>query len=287
MKTTLLLMVLVISSVSYGQSTLRPNMYYQDMNYYNIAALPLKDSLKYSYSIYAKHKFVENENYIWNKPTTFFLNHIGAIKNKPAFYNVAYISDRYSFYSRNTIYTGYLHKFKFGKNKNSTLSVGGRLVLNFDVIDWDKFTLPSGESGKSLKPNADLDLGALYRFKRFTLGFSSKNVIGTSVKLDGEKLLINQREYYINASYLFRIKNNYEIAPYILVRKELNTEFDIGLHLSLFKRVDLSYQLRLLKLCHIFSIQGHITRSLSVGAAFDYSPLLPDNNLDIFVRYTF
>ncbi len=281
------MLALMAFSSSYGQSTMRPNIYFQDMNYYNIAAIPLRDTQRGSLSFYAKHKVVANEDYVWNKPPVFFLNHIGSLKNKHSFYNVAITSDQYSFYSRNTVYAGYTHRFKLGKDEHHTIDIGGRLIFNLDLINWDKFQLPSNESGESLKPNADMDLGAFYRFKNFSLGFSTKNAVGASVKSDGEKLLVNQREFYVNTSYLFRIKDKFEIEPYFLLRQERNTELDIGLHLGFFKRVDAAYQLRLIQLRHIFTLQAHVTRSLSIGVAFDKSPLFTDNNLDAVIRYVF
>lgn len=281
----LLLLLSMISAGAYSQSTMRPNIYFQDMNYYNSAASALSDSMNVHFSLYAKHKFVENEDYIWNKPPIFFLNYIRNLKNKRGFYTVGLITDQYSFYSRNTIYGGYTHKFSFGKKKNSKLDIGARLVINFDVINWDRFKLPVDESGISLKPNADLDFGILYRLKGFTWGLSAKNLVGSSVKMDDQILLENQREYYVNTSYLFRIKNKVEIAPYVLFRQEHNPEMDLGLHAGFFKRIDFSYQLRLLKVRHVFTVQGYLTRSLMIGAAFDYSPVLSDKNIDFCVRY--
>lgn len=279
--------ILATVSSSYGQSTMRPNIYFGDMNYYNIAAIPLKDTQSINFSFYTKYKFVENESYVWNKPPVFFLNHVGSLKNKHSFYNVAIISDQYSFYSRNTIYAGYTYRLKLGQDENHTIDMGGRLVFNFDLINWSKLQLPSNESGKSVKPTADMDWGAFYRFKNFSFGFSTKNMIGTSVKLYGEKILINQREFYVNTSYLFQIKDKFEIEPFLLYRKELTSELDIGLRLGFFKRMNAAYQLRLIQLRHIFTLQGHISKSLSIGLAFDYSKLINDNNLDAVIRYTF
>lgn len=286
-KAFLILLTFMAFSFSYGQSSLRPNIYFQDMNYYNTAAIPLKDDQKLNFSLYTKYRFVENEKHLWNKPPVFSLNHIRSLKNKASFYNIGILSDQYSFYSRNTVYAGYTHKFELGKNKNHTISLGGRLAFNLDLIDWDKFQLSYSESGKSLKPNADMDLGAFYQFKNFSFGIATKNMIGTSVKLDGEKLLMNQREFYVNTSYQFHIKDKFEITPFLLYRKEIMSELDIGLHLGFFKRVHTTYQLRLIQLRHIFTLQGQISQSLSIGLAFDYSNLLSDKNFDAVIRYTF
>lgn len=286
-KAVLILAAFAACLTGEGQSTLRPNIYLRDMNYYNVAAIPLRDTQKLSFSGYAKYKFVENESYVWNKPPVIFLDHIGSLKNNQSYYNVAVVSDQYSFYSRNTVYAGYVQRLKFGEGENHRLDVGGRLVLNFDLINWDKFHLPSNESGKSVKPGADMDLGIFYRFRHFSFGISSKNLVGTSVRSGGEKLLENQREFYANTSYLFPIRKKFEIEPYLLYRKELTGELDLGLHVGFLKRVDLSYQLRLIRLRHIFIMQVQFTKTWSIGLAFDQSPLIPDRHADAVIRYTF
>jgi type IX secretion system PorP/SprF family membrane protein len=279
------LLLICLSPLAYGQNTLRPGIYFQDMNYYNPSAVAMDTSEKYSMSIYGKQKFVENDAEIWNKPASLFVQHIGKIKEGKSFYSLSYLNDNYSFYTRNTVYAGYTYRKKW--TKAGTLSFGGRAVLNFDRISWTKLRTPHGETGKTLKFTPDIDLGIQYQLRGFTAGLSSKNVLGLSCRLSGEELLKNRREAYFNVSYLFRIGRNFKVAPYALWYWERKTVIDGGMHFSLFNRVSISYLLRLHELRSIYAVETRIYQGLHLGVSADRSRLLPDNNLDLVLRYLF
>ncbi len=268
-----------------GQNTIRPTIYFQDMNYYNPSAIPLDTLEDHRISVYGKYKIVENEDKIWNKPPSVFANYIGRIRKSNSFYTVSYINDIYSFYNRSTIYAGYTYQKKWGKS--NVLSLGGRLVLNNDIINWTKLKIPHHETGKGIKFSPDLDLGIQYQIKGFTAGVSTKNVLGSSTKLEGEDLLKNWREAYFNVSYLFRIGKKVKVAPYALLYWERKLAIDGGLYLSLFNRVNVSYLLRVLELRSIYTLDVKIYKGLNVGLGFDHSKLLLDSNVDALIRYNF
>lgn len=269
----------------FGQNTIRPNIYFQNMNYYNPSAITLDSSENYNVSLYGKHKFVENEDDIWKKPTTLLLNHSGRIRQSNSFYSLSYISDKYSFYNRNTVYAGYSHQIKLGSA--GTLSLGGRVVLNFDAISWNKLELVHNKTGKSTRFSPDVDFGVQYQSKRFTTGLSSKNMMALSSNLDGSELLKNKREFYVNTSYELISRKNFRATPFLLLYTERKSFIDGGLTISAFNRIDASYTLRINELRGIYYLGVDITKGFQIGASLDRSALLPDNNLDVTIKYSF
>ena len=91
-------------SALHAQNTLRPNMYYQNMHYYNAAAGIEDTSSHASFAAYAKYKYVrlqqEDENDVWVKPVNLYFNHLYNLDRKNSV-NMSYIYDGYSFYNRN------------------------------------------------------------------------------------------------------------------------------------------------------------------------------------------
>src|SRR5690625_6788513 len=106
-------------------------------------------------------------------------------------------------------------------------------------------------------------------------------MFSTSVKSDDENLLMNQREFYVHTSYRFQIKDRFEIEPYLLYRKELGSELDIGLHLGLYDWLDIAYQFRLLQLKHIFILQGYITQLYNICIYFSTCTFLIVHNFSL------
>src|SRR5690625_7625243 len=130
---TSILLIIVWFASGYRQSTIRPNIYFQDMNYYNIAAIPLIDSQQARFSFYSKYQFLENDNEVWSKPPLFLLDIFGNLKNQHSYYNIGIATDQYSFYSRNTGYAGYTHRFHLGKSGNHTIDIGGRFIFTSKI----------------------------------------------------------------------------------------------------------------------------------------------------------
>lgn len=267
-----------------AQNTLRPSVYFQDMNYYNPASIILDTGQRASVSLYGKHKFVSNDEEIWHKPTSLYLNHTGRIKESNAFYTLSYINDRYSFFNRHTIYAGYTRQKKWGRS--NTLSFAGRLVLNADAINWNKLKLRDNQSGKSVKITPDLDLGIQYQSRGFTAGIAAKNLLSYTVKTEEKSIIKNWREFYINVSYRFTIRKNFQLAPYLLLYRERKTFADAGVFVSAWHRVNASYLLRINELRSIYTFDVTIYKGFNAGLAFDKSALLPDHNLDFVLRYT-
>ena len=286
MKTILVTVAIcLLQLVSYGQNTLRPSLYFQNMNYYNPSAVDLGSTESGSVSVYGKHKFVDNQSDIWAKPTTFYLNHIGRIQSSNSFYSVSYLNDSYSFYNRSTLYLGYTYQTKWGRL--GTLSFGSRIIGNVDAIQWDKLKIPHQETGKSLKASPDLNVGIQYQWKGLTAGISAKNLLRIPTKIEGSILLQSNREVYIHTSYLFKLGRHFQVAPFVLLYQEHNRVLDGGLYVSFLNRVSVSYLLRLEELRGIYSIDGNLSKRLRVGIAIDRSRLFTDNNVDVQAKYSF
>lgn len=271
---------------SSAQNTIRPNMYYHDMNFYNPASGSDDTAQKRLLSVYYKFKLNEEQNdVVWSKPANIFLNHIGTI-GKKSFYSVSYIYDKYSFYTRNTLYAGYGKQYKVPGN--AAVSVGGRAVLNFNKIKEEKIGFTGAQNIPGSKATFDIDLGVQYQGKHLTLGLSGKNLLGSSVKVEDKELIRDWREIYINASYSIGLINrNIQIAPFVLFVSERDIEMDAGVNLTLFKRVDVSYALRIFELRSVASAKYKISKNIQVGIAFDKSSAFTDNNLDACFLYRF
>lgn len=284
-KIHLSLILLLLSLKVSGQNLLRPSINFQEMNYYNPSGIDMDSTQQYALSIHGKHKFIENNEAIWNKPATLYLNHYGRIGASNSFYAASYIRDQYSFFDRNTFYAGYGREVSFGNNR--TIRFGGRAVFNFDAVSWENLKLIHSKKGNQIKFSPDLDLGLTYQSKQFMAGFSAKNVLSLSSKLEGEQLMKNRRTFYIHASYHLLIHKNFRATPFVLLHAERNTVADIGLSILLFKQMDASYTLRINELRGIYQLGYNIHNRLKLGVAIDRSALLPDHNMDVFLKYSF
>ncbi len=289
-KIILLLLVLTPGFIHLSaQNTLRPNIYFQHMHYYNTAAGIEDTSAHASIAAYAKYKYVPTDdngnNEVWVKPVNLYFNHIYNLDTKNSF-NLSYIYDGYSFYNRNIVYLGYTRMFRWGKS--SRLNLGARAILNFNAIKWEELgQITSPPSGK-LRFNADIDLGIQYHWKGLTIGASSKNLFASAVKANGLDLIKDQREIYGNLSYNFGLfKRKVELAPFFLFYSERNLNLDAGLNLGLFQKVSVSYAIRVMELRNIFTVRGNFLKHFQVGAAFDYSILYSDYNMDLLLVYRF
>ncbi|MBN8788171.1 MAG: type IX secretion system membrane protein PorP/SprF [Terrimonas sp.] len=273
---------ILLFQVIKAQNSIRPNIYLQNMQYYNPAAVAIDSNQHLQTAVYVKHRFVDNEDAIWNKPMNLWLSHAGRIGNTNSFYTVSYVNDRYSFFNRNAFYLGYVRRSNIGV---SSLSYGGRIVANMDAINWDKFELPHDKDGKTLRFNPDLDIGVVYQYKRFNAGIGLKNLIGMATKTKGATLLRNHREVNINLSYRQNIGGQFAITPFTLLAHERNTLIDAGLCFTVFNRIRASYALRVNELKSVITLDADIYKGWSAGVAYDRSSLVSDNNFDLVVRY--
>lgn len=286
MKKILVFILSAAISPAFAQQTIRPSIYLNDMNYYNASAISLTDTAeRFSTSLYSKYKIVDADNETWNKPPSFMFHFMGKMGKSGSYYSFSYINDDYSFYNRNILYAGYIKQWKWGKT--SRLNVGGRAVLNFDRMNWDRLSMPHNESGKGMKFTPDIDLGIQYQVWGLTAGISAKNLLGLSTKLEGYDLLKNRRESYLNVSYLFKIGKILKLGPYLQVCQERNTNLDAGLYITLFNRVSASYLLRVKELRSIYSLDLRLYKQLSIGLAVDHSAIMYDKNVDVRIKYNF
>lgn len=269
---------------AYAQNTLQPNIYFQNMNYYNPAA-GLSDTLTdHEFSLYGRYKFIDN-NEVWKKPATVFLNHIGRSVSTPGFYSIGYSSDRYSFYDRHSLYTGYTYQWKIGGIH--MINAGIRGVLNFDYIRWKKLVQEENPARSHMYFTPDIDMGIQYQVKKFMLGLSSKNVFANTKKTGGEILLKNQREWYSTISYTFGTQEKITFTPYTLLYLERRFMYDAGVNILFFNRVNASYIFRLKEFRHVLSLRGDVYKGFQAGIAIDRSQIYRDVNLDVLLGYRF
>ena len=268
-----------------AQNSIRPNLYFQDMNFYNPAHISMDSSQNYCFSLLGSYKFIKNEEAIWKKPMSVYLNHIGRIKHNNLYYSVSYLNDSYSFFNRNGLNLGITYQLKWGKS--SSFSFGGRAVFNFDAVNWDKLMLPLDKTGTTLIFNPDLDFGIEYKVKGFTVGLGTQNLIGYGTKIEHEKLIENRRVASLNVSYLFDIGQNFKIAPLAMLYWDRKMMYDLGVYLSMYEYAKVSYVIRINELRNIFTADIRIIPHLYLGAAFDFSLVLPDKNLGVVLKYGF
>ncbi len=278
-----LFVIVIVSQVTLGQNSIRPNIYLQDMQYYNPASVPLDSNYRLQTAVYAKYKSVDNEEAIWNKPMNIWLSHVNRIGQSNSFFTLSYVSDGYSFFNRNALYLGYLRQVKLGKS--SSISYGGRVVGNIDKVNWNKFELPHNQNNKSLYFNPDIDLGITYQFKRFSAGIGLKNLFENSTKVEGATLLKNRKEINTNLSYRQPFGKQFSITPFVLLAHERSTLIDAGLSFSFFNTINASYALRVNELKSVIVLDAKVTKNWSLGIAYDRSSLVADNNFDFVIRY--
>lgn len=279
----LLLSVLLFSLELTAQNSIRPNIYLQDMQYYNPAAVAIDSNQFSQTAVYGKYKAVDNEDDSWKKPMTVWLSHAGRIGRSNSFYTISYVNDVYSFYNRNALYVGYLKQKRIGKS--SSLSFGGRIVGNLDAIHWDKFKLPNDQSGSTRRFNPDLDLGITYQFKRLKAGLGVKNVLANASKIAGSTLLKNYREFNVHVSYQQNIGNHFALTPFMLLANERSTLIDAGLSFLVLNKIRAAYALRVNELKSVLTLDVDVYKGVSIGMAYDRSSLVSDNNFDVVLRY--
>lgn len=279
----LTLLAVLATLATNAQNSIRPNIYLQDMHYYNPASVAIDTGEISQTALYLKYKSVENEDDIWKKPMNIWLSHAGRIRKSNSFYHVSYVHDGYSFFNRNAVYIGFTQQKNWGTA--SVFSYGGRIVGNFDVINWDKFELPHSQTGNALRFNPDLDLGLAYQYKRFKVGLGIKNILATASKVEGAALLKNHREFNAHLSYQQNLGKWLAITPFLLLANERSTLIDAGVSFSAFSKVKLSYALRVNELKSVITLDVALCKGLSAGLAYDRSSLVSDNNIDFVLRY--
>ncbi|MCC5938095.1 MAG: type IX secretion system membrane protein PorP/SprF [Lunatimonas sp.] len=284
-KLLILLFCTFLSSYSIAQYNMRPSAYYQDMLYFNPASLPSFGEANQRILLYSRTKIVPENEGVWDKSPTFYGDYLRMNDDQKSYFTVGYMNDGYSFFNRNSFYGGYGRVFDMGSK--SSLTLGGRLALHSDIINWSEYQLPNNETGRSIRLAPDVDFGAQFQWRAFRLGASFKNAVGVVQKLDGEGIITTQRAFVINTSYEFTVREKFIVAPYVLLYSELKTELDVGFFMSFERKVNFSYLMRVNELRSVFTLEGPVYRGISIGAAYDQSPLLPSNNLDIFVRSFF
>ncbi|ODS84239.1 MAG: hypothetical protein ABS46_04370 [Cytophagaceae bacterium SCN 52-12] len=285
MRTSLWVLFLVMTAVSsYAQHYLSPSLYNRDMNYFNPASLPIDSTSDHYVSVLGKRKFVANDKEIWDKPVTLLANFISRTSSPKGLFSVAYLNDRYSYFSRNGIYGGYIREIPLGR---AGLSLSARGVLNVDRIRWGDLTFPVSEEGTSVRFTPDLDFGAEFGVGGFSLGAAVHNILEGKVTIREADAIRNIRAFVFHSAYRFGLGRQVKVSPYILVRLKRNILLDAGLSASLFNRVSLSYTLRVNELRGIYAIEARIMKKLFIGVALDRSPLYPDHNGDLLLRYQF
>jgi hypothetical protein len=279
MRTLLLLSGLLLGTWSMGQTAMRPSIYFQNMNFYNPAAGLQDTTWSRELSVYAKRKFVDNDDAIWKKPANVFVSYIHGNKNHDRFAMLGYVYDGYSFYTRHTLYGGYSKEWRLGEHHR--ISAGARAVVVLNNMDWGALYDYPGKPNKANYLAPDLDLGLRYAWRGLRAGFASRNLLATSNKADDLVVLKNQRELIFDLSYMLRLSSKFQLAPFAMLRHERNTQYDLGMHIGLFNRVDVSYAMRLMELRSIYVMSVRLTDRFRISVAGDHSALTTDTNFDL------
>jgi type IX secretion system PorP/SprF family membrane protein len=265
-----------------AQNTFRPNLYYNQLNFYNPAA-GWADSSRGNASVYLQHKWEKSD--VFEKPVNIFANYLSGSKNFKHRYSVGYLYDGYSFYTRNLIYLGYAYTIDMPGT--GVLTVGARTALFFDYINGNKISqsMEDDISGAHFTP--DLDLGLYYTLKRMRVSFSAKNIVANKVSLDGFPIITNHREMNFLIGGDVSLIRNISVSPFTMVRYERSFRFDGGLSLKYKEWVELTYIMRVMEARNILMLQTGITNKISLGVSADFSLVSSDINTDIQVRYKF
>lgn len=282
MKTKLFIIFFFCSGLLQAQSSFRPSIYFNNMNYYNPAS-GWDNEMKGEASVYLQHKWVTNDLFV--KPTNIFANYIGNSKNKRHHFSTSYTFDMYSYYTRNILNGGYAYSLDFAEK--GWLTFGARVSLAIDYIDNKKIAQPMDKNIGGVKTVPDFDLGIDYHLKGLSIGIGARNILATPVKADGYVLYKNQRLLNFNASYQFFIKDKVGFAPLVMLYLERNFGFDAGLNINVLKVVDASYIFRLNQLRHIGTLGVKIAKHYYIGIAADGAMLTKDINTDLNLRYRF
>lgn len=278
----ILIFAVLLPIYGQAQNQSRPSAYYQDMLFYNPAALPDMEEFSNRFLLNTRSKIIE-ENPVFEGRTSIIGNFLTVNEENSRFFQAGFMIDRYSFFNRNSIYVGIGQSFSLGEH--SSITFAGNVTMHTDLINWSNFSLPHNETGNSFRLSPDLDVGTQFRWKNLKLGGSIKNIIGISQNLEGSDIINTKRVVVLNTSYDFHIGQKVTLAPYVLFYQETRNELDAGLFFSYAKMLNASYLLRVNELRSIFTVESRIINGFSLGVSYDTSPLLPDNNLDIFVRY--
>ena len=281
-------LMIVVAINLQAQSNIRPSFHFGDMNFYNPAnTLPLMyEEQKYYISAGSPYTFVKNEDKIWSNSPALTLNFIGKTKHPGLHYSAGLFCDIFSFFSRVCPSGGVIYKMEFGEW--SSFSFGARVSVNFDIVRWNSLQLPiAPRQGTTLKLNPDLDLGVEYNWKNLSIGLASKNLIGFRTKIEDEVLIKNERFTSLSTSYAFDIGRHYQITPLVMLFFDNRMIYDVGARFSAYEFVHVSYMLRANELRSIIALEVLMESDGYVGLSIDFSPMLPDKNMGILVRYCF
>jgi type IX secretion system PorP/SprF family membrane protein len=282
MKKILPYIFICVFGITNAQSTFRPSIYLNNLNYYNPASGWNKDMTGEA-SIYLQHKFVNNDLFV--KPTNIFANYLGNTNGKKHHFSASYIFDMYSFYTRNIFSGGYAYSLDFEEKGN--LTFGTRVSFALDYINQKKIEQSINGKVGGLRFSPDFDLGINYRYKGLDIGIGARNIVGTKTKISGETIFNNQRLLNFSASYQYFIKDKFGIAPMVMLHLERNFGFDAGLNLNFWRIVDVGYIFRLNQFRNIGTLGVNIAKKYYIGFAADKALLTTDVNADFTFRYKF
>lgn len=280
-RTTLIALLTLCYLGAKAQDVAIPNIFYDNMNALN-PAMTLSDTTRNNYAtLYTTYHWVHSELYA-EQPFDITATYQRRLQHGAIAAGYSY--DGYSFHNRHTIYAGYAYAWRLAPQH--TLGIGANLLLNFDAMRWEALDLPSNMPN-NLYVAPDADLGIYYGYKGLRVGFSVKNLIGTSSKLNNTVLLRNRRTYITSLSYDFALKGNATLSPLLLMRFDGEVGFDVGIHSSFLSYLRASYLFRIKQLRHVVSIGGVMPCGVTLDASFDLSHTVKEQTLQVRLGYLF
>lgn len=286
MKRVILSIILVyVVFASWCQNVTVRDMHYHDMSFYNPAYTKTDTINHNAIQIYGKYAIVDKT--VSGGVTTPYvsLEYEGRSYRNGGHYFGAYSHDTYSWFVRHSVSGGYGYSWFLGNGLHQ-ISIGGRLSLYIDDVDFDKFA-GSDIEGRKVYVTPDADLGIHYRYTGLCVGIGYKNLAYSKNRVTSDKAGL-----YCNVSYDFEINNWFEIAPLALISYQhsrgmlFNSE--IGCWMRFAHIAEFSYIYSMMDFRHITMLNLNIPKTgLYFGAAFDASTLYSDMNVDFRLGYRF
>lgn len=278
------MLLLISSQAAMSQSNFKPNLFDQDIHYYNPAHIPLDTGQNARILLQGQYKVIANESEVWQKNPNVYAAYTGRLKSTSSYVSGSILYDQYSFFTRNVVSAGYTHVFQL--NQRQRLSVGMMGKMSLDFMNLNQFvTYQDQNLGKRLNVLPDLDAGIVYQSGRLMLGISTRNVFNFSTKLEALVLTQNQRAIHVNGSYLFSLGKNVSLKPFLMYSREKRTTVDLGAHLRLYQKVGFGYYLSVLQLRGIYSMDIQVSPKMNLGISYDKSAIYTDHHVDFALRY--
>jgi len=176
------------------------------------------------------------------------------------------------------ISTSYAYRMKLN---TGTLSLGLQADLKFMKIKWSEVQALDINDNEIPDLNTqrfqpEVGTGIYYNTEKFYAGFAVQNLIGKQSKADVNTLLgnvpLNQRHFYVMGGYVFRISNNVDFSPIVLIKMVRNSPLDLDINGSFifFDKLWAGVSWRKGDSIDVI-LQYQLNQQLRLGVAYDFT----------------